>query len=211
MLREIGSYRLIWILSGAVWLGGTAAGLAWMADYANRPGPAASAPAHWPLDSRIPRDPARPTLVMLVHPQCDCSRASVAELAELMARARRRPKTFVLFMRPSGVGSDWDQTTLWQSAARIPDVTLVRDDDGLEARRFGCQTSGETLLYDAAGQLQFSGGTTIARGHLGENPGVAAMLALLDGNDPHRTSTPVFGCSLFEPANVPSAKESAPQ
>src|SRR5436190_18671355 len=99
MLREVGGHRLVWIVSGVVWLCGAAAGLAALADYANRPGTAANAPARWPSSSRIDRDPIRPTLVMLVHPQCDCSRASVAELAELMARAHQRPKTFVLFMK----------------------------------------------------------------------------------------------------------------
>jgi hypothetical protein len=211
MLRKIGGHRVVWIATGALWLGGVAAGLAWMAGYANRPGPAAEAPAHWPQESRIPRDPARLTLVMFVHPHCDCSRASLVELAELMAGARRRPKIFVLFMRPSAVGDDWEQTALWRSAARIPDTTLVRDDDGLEARRFGSQTSGQTLLYDNAGRLLFSGGTTIARGHVGENPGIAAMVALLDGKDPDRTTTPVFGCSLFAPQDARSAKESVPQ
>src|SRR5712664_697474 len=96
-------HRLVWIVGGVVWLGVAATGLAWMAHYANRPGAAADAPARWPAHSAIQHDPNRPTLVMFAHPQCDCTRASVAELTELIARATHRPKTFVVFIRPAGV------------------------------------------------------------------------------------------------------------
>ena len=194
--------RVAWNVGGLVWLGGAAVGLGWMANYANRPGAAAAAPVHWPAATTIQRDTTRPTLVMLAHPQCDCTRASLAELAELIARARHQPKTFVVFIHPDGVGDDWEKTALWRSAKAIPDVSVVRDEDGREARRFGGETSGQTLLYDSRGRLLFSGGATIARGHLGDNPGVAAMLDLLEGEIPPRTSTPVFGCSLFGPADA---------
>jgi len=212
MTRQIGCNRTAWVVCSVLWLAAASAGLAWMAGYANRPGPAAEAPTRWPADSHITRDSSRPTLVMLAHPQCDCTRASLAELAELMARAQRRPKAFVVFIHPPGVSGQWEQTALWRAASQISEVTAVRDDDGLEAKRFGSYTSGQTLLYDAAGRLRFSGGTTIGRGHVGENPGVASLLAILDGSNPHRTTTPVFGCSLFAaPQDVIQVKEVAQQ
>ena len=101
---------------------------------------------------------------MLVHPQCTCSRASLAELAELLARARPRPRTFVLFIKPAGFADGWEHTDLWQTASGLPDVTVIRDDEGREAARFGAATSGQTFLYDARGTLLFSGGITAARG-----------------------------------------------
>ena len=52
---------------------------------------------------------------------------------------------------------------------------MLRDDDGAEARRFGAETSGQTLLYDARGALAFSGGITGARGHAGDNAGRASL------------------------------------
>jgi len=201
-------HRIAWVAGGLIWLGAAAAGLAWMANYANRPGVAAAAPQHWPLDSRIARDASRPTLIMFAHPQCDCTRASIAELAELMARAARRPKAFVVFIHPSGI-EDWEHTALWRSAQQIPEVSVVRDDDGAEARRFGCETSGQTLLFDGAGRLVFSGGTTIARGHLGDSPGVDSILTLLGGHPSNQTTTPVFGCSLFGTAEARTARENA--
>jgi hypothetical protein len=209
MTWPIHGRRIVWIVGGVVWLAAATAGLAWMANYANRPGAAADAPSDWPARSKLPRDASRPTLVMLAHPQCDCTRASLAELAELVARATHRPKTIVVFIRPPDVGEHWEQTALWRAAERIPDATVVRDDDGDEARCFRSETSGQTLLYGSNGHLLFSGGTTIARGHLGDNPGLAAILAILGGNDPGRTTTPVFGCSLFATAQAVRSQEAS--
>ena len=115
--------------------------------------------------------PVRPTLVLLAHPQCSCTRATLEELGEVLARAEHRPKTYVVFLKPSSFANGWEMTDLWQTAARLPDVTVVRDDDGREASRFGAATSGQTLLYDTRGALLFSGGITGARGHAGDNAG----------------------------------------
>ena len=71
------------------------------------------------------------------------------------------------------------------------------DDEGIEARRFGVSTSGQTLLYDKAGALLFSGGITGARAHQGDNDGRRSIVALLNRKTPGRTATNVFGCSLF--------------
>ena len=73
----------------------------------------------------------------------------------------------------------------------------MRDDDGAEARRFGVETSGQTLLYDARGALIFSGGITGSRGHAGENAGAAALAALLTRGAAAQRGADVFGCPLF--------------
>jgi hypothetical protein len=197
--------RGIWATAVVLWLGSMVAGLAWLAHYDNDPGTAATAPDQWPAQSRIARDSTRPTLVMLAHPRCDCTRASLAELAELMARAHQRPKAYVVFIKPGRTSGNWEQTALWKSAAQIADVTVVRDDDGREAKMFGAVTSGQTLLYDADGRLLFSGGTTGSRGHVGDNAGRASILALLNGAGPHLRQSPVFGCSLFGPGDDAAA------
>src|SRR5262245_25920794 len=144
---------------------------------------------------------------MIAHPRCDCTRASLAELAELMARARRRPKTYVVFIKPRGVTEDWEHTDLWKLASRVPDATVVRDDGGVEAARFGAETSGQTLLYDRSGTLVFEGGTTAARGHLGASEGFDAIAALIGGDQPRQSTTPVYGCSLFAPQDNPRSPE----
>ena len=103
----------------------------------------------------------------------------------------------MLFLKPEGFSDEWAKSDLWRTAAALPDVTVVRDDDGIEARRFGASTSGQTLLYDDAGTLLFTGGITGARAHQGDNDGRRAIVALLNRKSPARTATKVFGCSLF--------------
>jgi hypothetical protein len=186
----------LWVVT-ALWLIGAVAGLSVLWKYDNAPGTGAEAPARWPADSVLARTPGQPTLVLLAHPQCSCTPASLAELAEVLARARTRPRTYVLFLRPEGLEDEWVQTDLWRTAASIPGVTLVRDDNGREARRFGTATSGQTLLYDGDGALRFSGGITGSRAHAGDNAGRQSLVALLSGERPDRVATNVFGCPLF--------------
>ena len=186
----------LWIAT-AVWLVAAAAGLALLWKYDNAPGEGAAAPRNWPAGTTLVRATGQPTLILLAHPQCSCTRASLAELAEALARATVRPKTYVLFLRPEGFSNEWAESDLWRIASALPDVTVIRDDLGVEAHRFGVSTSGQTLLYDNAGSLLFSGGITGARAHQGDNDGRRSIVALLNRQGPARTSTNVFGCSLF--------------
>jgi hypothetical protein len=136
---------------------------------------------------------------MLVHPQCPCSRASIEELAVLMARSRGLVNAHVLMLKPEGQPEEWAQTDLWRSAAAIPGVTVTRDDGGREADLFEASYSGHALLYDAEGRLRFNGGITAARGHSGDNAGRDAVLEVVTRGTVKRGEAPVFGCSLHDP------------
>jgi hypothetical protein len=191
--------RFILITVCAAWALMIGAGLGLLWDYENAPGPASAPPSRWPLDSRIRPATDRATLVMLAHPRCPCTRASIGELDRLMAQAQGRVTAHVLFLKPAGSSDDWERTDLWQSAARIPGVSVVVDDGGAEARRFRAVTSGQTALYDARGRLLFSGGITASRGHSGDNAGRSAVVSLLNAGEAERTETSVFGCPLDGP------------
>ena len=194
--------RSAWLIACvAVWLVSAAGGLWVVWAYDNKPGVAATPSSGWPAMSRLERAADRPTLILLAHPQCSCTPASLGEFAEVLARVRTPPRAYVVFLKPSAFGDGWERTTLWQAATRIPNVTVVRDDDGLEARAFGAATSGQTFLYDSRGELQFSGGITSARGHAGDNPGRAALISLLESLDTDHRRTNVFGCPLFASVN----------
>jgi hypothetical protein len=66
---------------GALWRCVVGAGLWVLWAYENRPGVAAHPPVQWPSESHIERATDRPTLIMLAHPYCSCTRASIGELA----------------------------------------------------------------------------------------------------------------------------------
>jgi hypothetical protein len=192
--------RWVWVLTAA-WLIAVSTGLGVVWAYENRPGADAVAPARWPAVTALVPASERPTLLFVAHPQCTCTRASIQELAEVLARTPQPPKTYVLFLRPAEFERGWEQTDLWRSASALPNVTVLRDDDGVEARRFGVETSGQTLLYDRAGALIFRGGITGSRAHAGENAGELALIALLNRGAADRNTTSVFGCPLFAPGN----------
>jgi hypothetical protein len=192
--------RIALAIGTVVWLGVITWGLAVVWAYENRPGEGAQAPVRWPAHTALARATDGPTLVFLAHPQCTCTRASLDELAEVLAHAARPPRTYILFLKPAGFEAGWEQTDTWRAASALPHVRVLRDDDGVEARRFGVATSGQTLLYDDAGALVFSGGITGSRGHAGDNAGAAALVDLLTRGAADRRASNVFGCPLFSKA-----------
>jgi hypothetical protein len=179
----------------AAWLALLGVGFAQLWRHAYTPGPAATAAATWP--DHLQRDPSLPTLVMVVHPECQCSQTSVGELSRLMARAEA-PINTMIFFQVVDDGSDVTEGRLWNAAAAIPGVTPIVDRDGDQSRAFGALVSGQAFLFDRDGVLVFSGGLTAARAHAGDNDGVAAVLAALQTSKAPISSTPVFGCLLNE-------------
>ena len=184
------------------WLVAITVGLSRVWIYANTPGRPADAPRSWPVSSRLARDQARPTLVMLLHPQCTCSQASLGELAKLMTHVQGRVTAHVLFYRPPDAGPGWAQGDLRADAEAIPGVTVSTDIDGVESEKLGGYVSGQTFLFDPAGALTFDGGITFARGHAGDNAGRDALQALIQGESPLTHGTPVVGCYLGRPRDI---------
>lgn len=176
-------------------------GLGILLQYKSSPGPAGSPPEQWPKASRIQPEPNQATLVVAVHPQCPCTQATLAELAWIMTRSQGTVSAYVLFLKPSGFAEEWVKSDLWKTAETMAPVKALIDEGGAETRLFQAMTSGQTLLYDQKGRLVFSGGITATRGHVGNNPGRRAIVAMLrQGKAPQR-NTPVFGCSLVDPAD----------
>ena len=163
------------------------------------PGSTGTVPSRWPTGSALPFDASRLNLVLFAHPRCPCTRATLAELEILLASCEGKFSAQVWFIRPPGASDDWADTALWRRASSIPGLRVGCDADLGEARRFGAETSGLTLLYDHNGKLLFQGGITGARGHSGDNAGRSAVAALSERSFKTEVQTPVFGCPLFAP------------
>ena len=189
------------------WLLMVCTGMSFVLNYENTPGQSGAPPAEWPAESRIQRTPGLPTLVLMIHPHCPCSRATIGELALVMVRAQGRVGVNVLFVKPEGFDEDWEKTDQWHSAEMIPGVKVSVDDKGVEAQRFRSQTSGQAMLYGADGRLIFNGGITAARGHAGDNEGREALVALINAGVAGTRETPVFGCPLFGETLSDQSKE----
>lgn len=179
-----------------IWLLVVLTGSLLMAQYSQTAGATGTPPTHWPETSPVHPDPGQARLVLFLHPHCPCSRATLGELEQLVAHCQGMFSTQVWFIQPEGLAEDWVKTDLWHAAAAIPGVQVNVDLEGEQARRFQAVTSGQTLLYDAAGGLVFQGGITLARGHSGDNPGRDAIESFLKQKNTLSTSAPVFGCAL---------------
>ena len=188
------------LMAISLWLAVVGAGFCWLAIHESRPGAAAYGPLVWPADSRLVRDPGRWTLVLFLHPHCQCSKATLDELLNAIPPYAGRVRTYVIFCKPDGTPDGWEKTATWHRAASIGDVTVYTDENDVERRRFGALTSGQVFLYDSHdGRLCYCGGITRARGVAGQNPGRQAIESLLSGQPAAIYEGPVFGCPLVDP------------
>lgn len=177
------------------WFVCTAIGWAAVMSYGATAGDPGTPPTQWPAGTAVVRRPDCANVVLLVHPRCPCTRASLRQLDVLAARITRPAQLHVLVLAPSSVADEWFRTDLPASAA-WPEANLVIDRDGAEAQRFGITVSGHVLVYDGSGRLTFSGGITGSRGHEGDNAGCDAAVAAIDGRTDGASRAPVFGCSI---------------
>lgn len=176
-----------------IWIATVAAAYQALRRFESTPGEAADARKTWPSSSRVALAPDW-TLVMLIHPHCSCSRASVQELQAVIDGAPSVRST-VLVYRPSEFRSGWERTEVVEAASRLRRTRVVIDEDGREAKLFGGFTSGQTFLYDRNGRLRFSGGITSLRGHAGINRGRTDIIDIIRSHAA-RASHPVFGCAI---------------
>ncbi len=182
------------------WILGLGAGLAALWNFAHTPGLPGKPQTHWPALSQMKHDTQKPTLVMLLHPHCSCSRAALSELHRLAARFPDAFHSMLIFTVPPNRSAEWAHAWLWDAAADVPAAERILDHNGREAALFGAATSGHVLLYDSAGLLLFSGGITPSRGHEGDSSGGQALRAILSGEKAEQKSSFIFGCPLTEPS-----------
>jgi hypothetical protein len=198
LLPRLKKHALVAIVV-ALWIPTVAFGISVLWKYSTTPGRPATPPMGWPANVALTQEHGRATLLMFAHPQCPCTKASIGELAIIMAHSQGQLDAAVYFYLPATEASNWARTELWQSASAIPGVRVFEDREAAMAQSFGAFTSGQTLLYDARGRLLFTGGITAFRGHSGDNAGRTAITELLQRPTSQNTLpvvTRVLGCSL---------------
>jgi hypothetical protein len=195
IFMERRSTRIFYALL-AIWMLGVGYGMHRIWKYKTTPGVAADTPSSWPRDTKLVRAREGATLVMLAHPYCPCTRASVGELSQLMTQLQGKVTAYVVFSIPTEDAAEFEENDMYRTAAAIPGVTVVRDIGGVESERFGGKTSGQTYVFAAGGATLFSGGITGARGHAGDNAGTRRINDLVIRGISDRSVSPVFGCGL---------------
>ncbi|HTM54877.1 MAG TPA: hypothetical protein VL175_12670 [Pirellulales bacterium] len=176
----------------AIWLAAICLGFAWFVDFDTRPGLPAEARSQWPADTQLALDADEHTLILFLHPHCPCSVASLEQLAALRSAAPAAR----FYVVASGAGAANLQDSNIEFAGSIPGVHMWLDSSGEETARFGCHTSGDVLIFDPQGRLEFSGGITAGRGDRGPNLACESALSALRNQGSPFVSAPVFGCPV---------------
>lgn len=199
------SPRPLFFVGALLWMAAVGAGFAALARYDNAPGPLGErAPSRWPSLSHLSRTAGLPTLIVMLHPRCPCSRATLANLERAMPELQEKTRVHLVFVRPD-TEDRRDDSALLRIAKAIPGTEVFQDQAGREAELFGALTSGETLLYSPDGTLLFHGGITFGRSHEGDNPGLSAIVEFTQHGAASRSSTSVFGCALTQLPKHPAA------
>src|SRR5262249_36879308 len=146
-----------------------------------------------------------PALLVFLHPHCPCSRATVDEIAGVLARCPGPVSVRAFLPAPPAPAEGWADTPL---RADLPPLSAPEAPDapGPPAHPSGARPPGPPVASSADGRLPFRGGVPAGRGPRGPNPGREALLAALRDGLPSPPS-PVFGCPLFpspEPDEAPS-------
>lgn len=169
--------------------------------------------AYWELHERTPGLISEPTteafnrltspspglrMMLFLHPHCSCSRATLNQLASCMSERRFDSDLCVYFVRPPGARENWEVSELRSLATVIPCARVLTDVDGKIARAYGVHTSGHLIVQDSTDAIRFTGGITPGRGNGQDCAGRQAVISLFAGELAAISSTPVFGCPLFE-------------
>ncbi|MCZ6683021.1 MAG: hypothetical protein O7B26_07545, partial [Planctomycetota bacterium] len=128
--RPLSARRLTIML--VLWACTLGAGFGYLAWYSNAPGPAGTPPKHWPAGSLVQQNREQPTLLMFIHPGCPCTQASLEQLARILAQCQGLADVYAVFVRPPGVPRGWERADNWRTAAAIPEVHMVVDEEGAE-------------------------------------------------------------------------------
>src|SRR5690606_26588324 len=136
-----------------LWLLAVGLGFALLLQYSMTPGQLAEPAGSWPAGTGLAPLGVRPRLVMVLHPHCSCSRASLVELEKLRERLGERVQITLVFVQPEGMPEAWTRSELWRSAEAFAEVETRVDPGGAVADAFGVRTSGHVLLYGPGGEL----------------------------------------------------------
>lgn len=182
-----------------VWFCGIVAAFALVWQYKSTPGASIEPPEVWPAAATIHPAAGMPNLLLFAHPQCPCTRASMAELSRIADALKGKAKIHVVLVRPRSTGPGFEDGAIADRAATVAGAEVLIDPGGEQADLFGAAVSGSTVLYSPEGKLLFRGGLTTARGHEGQGPAFDRILALASGGASERNDAPTFGCDLKEP------------
>src|ERR1051326_5488564 len=90
--------------------GAVVCGLHALMVYKGTPGAMGKTPQKWPQNDLVALSADKPQLMMFAHPMCPCTKASLAELEVLAAKAPGKFEATVVFIEPESETDAWSKT-----------------------------------------------------------------------------------------------------
>ena len=174
--------------------------------YKMQPGPVGKLQRVWPQNVQVSFDKNKFNLIMFAHPKCGCTTASLIELEKILHTYAKQINVKIFFYRPTGSDENWSNGDSKKMASKIINVLVYDDEGGQIARRFGALTSGQVMLYSHNGELNYAGGITESRGHIGANAGSRSIASVIDTGKASLKMEHTFGCVLFNEAELKEYK-----
>jgi hypothetical protein len=162
----------------------------------NTPGLSQSVPTNWPEDAGLSRVPGESHLLVFIHLQCPCSKATLSNLKSSLNESIGRHQVTIIF---SGTSESAGRNGRMLVAKGTElGAAMVHDHLGTVTRRFRIKTSGHVLLYDGTGALVYSGGVTAGRGVSGPSGGQRSIEQHMLGETIRLREHVVYGCPILE-------------
>lgn len=192
------SKRTILTAMFAVWIALVGAGFLAMLIYQHDTKPHPEIVSRWPNSTDISRDSTRCNLLVFLHPRCACSLATLNELARIQSQCQDQLAIKILMYQPADAEADWLESPIVDLAEQIPGAERIVDRDGVEASRFGANTSGQVILFDPNGSRVFTGGITPSRAHEGDSIGRQTIESYVCRGEISVDYAKTFGCPLWD-------------
>lgn len=123
-------------------------GVGWLCLGSASADPIATHPRSWPVDSQLAHADTTPTLVLMVNPESENAEQCLNDLYRLL---NTHKTSAIVLIRESESAQP-----LLDAARRLPN-TLVVPGSEPQAQTFQLNQSGDCLVYDPRGELQFEG------------------------------------------------------
>ena len=188
------SYRtgIAWTVLCLAWIGVVAVAGATLLNHAYQP-------SKTPSESKgaVSLKPSRSyKIVLFAHPFCPCTRATLTELSESLARLSHDVSVTIVFVSRGLNQEDVTSSSTFRMAGMLPGAKVVIDSGAEEASRFGATTSGEAFAFDPSGHMIYHGGLTPGRGHQGDAAGQTQLEQIIAAGGSRFCTAPIYGCQL---------------
>jgi hypothetical protein len=136
-------------------------------------------------------------LFFFIHPKCSCTLASIDEFKDLLKDEYKDIKIVAIVSTRSSVDNEFMYSESTNLIKELNQVEIFYDIGAIETQKLGIKTSGHLLFYDSLGNLLYSGGITVSRGHRGESVGKMELSRRMkSSNNYQKYMADAYGCGF---------------